>query len=204
MPGVFQLFLLLLLFTPSEFFTSVLADSLSLDFEWQQVSLSLRDSSQYSGRSQPCGSLDGLCCYFLLFPSDYTKRTNYNWYNRQFHVPQFFQFPSKIDVLIPLFTFTRFHSLVAPGHQNQQFYKSSFFFSFLFFFYKIWSSGRDLVIRLYLKIQRSLCVSFSRTDFWVVNLPFVRIVKLQIIAQFHQVVPSLVLFCVNLLHSLIT
>ena len=35
-----------------EFFTSVLADGFSLKFEWQQVSLSLQDSSQYSDRSQ--------------------------------------------------------------------------------------------------------------------------------------------------------
>ena len=34
------------------FFTSGLADGLSLEFEWQQVSLSLQDSSKYSGRSQ--------------------------------------------------------------------------------------------------------------------------------------------------------
>ena len=44
--------LLLLLFTPLEFLTSVLADGYSLEFEWQQVSASLQDSSQYSGRSQ--------------------------------------------------------------------------------------------------------------------------------------------------------
>ena len=41
-----------LLFTPWEFFTSALADGFSLEFEWQQVSSSLQDSSQYSGRSQ--------------------------------------------------------------------------------------------------------------------------------------------------------
>ena len=35
-----------------EFFTSVLADGLSLEFERQQVSSSLQDSSQYSSRSQ--------------------------------------------------------------------------------------------------------------------------------------------------------
>ena len=35
-----------------EFFRSVLADGLSLVFEWQQVSSSLQDSSQYSGHSQ--------------------------------------------------------------------------------------------------------------------------------------------------------
>ena len=46
-----------------------------------------------------------------------------------------------------------------------------FVFLFLFLFlcfdyFKIWSSGRDLVIRLCLRIpEKSLCVSFSKTDF---------------------------------------
>ena len=44
--------LLLLLFTPLEFFTPTLADGLSLETEWQQASSSLQDSSQYSSRSQ--------------------------------------------------------------------------------------------------------------------------------------------------------
>ena len=35
-----------------EFFTSVLADGLSLEFEREEVPSSLQDSSQYSGRSQ--------------------------------------------------------------------------------------------------------------------------------------------------------
>ena len=35
-----------------EFFTSALADGFSLEIEWQQVSSSLQDSSQYYGRSQ--------------------------------------------------------------------------------------------------------------------------------------------------------
>ena len=35
-----------------EFFKSALADNLSLKFEWQQVSSSLKDSAQYSGCSQ--------------------------------------------------------------------------------------------------------------------------------------------------------
>ena len=34
-----------------EFFTSVLADGFQLEFEWKQVSSSLKDSSQDSGRS---------------------------------------------------------------------------------------------------------------------------------------------------------
>ena len=38
-------------FTSCEFFTTTLANGLSLEFEWQQVSLSFQDSSRYSGRS---------------------------------------------------------------------------------------------------------------------------------------------------------
>ena len=34
-----------------EFFTPTLTDCFSLESEWQQVSSSLQDSSQYSGRS---------------------------------------------------------------------------------------------------------------------------------------------------------
>ena len=47
-------------FTPWEFFTSALVDGLSLEFEWQQVSSSLQDSSQYSRHSQQCCHLDDL------------------------------------------------------------------------------------------------------------------------------------------------
>ena len=48
--------------------------------------------------------------YFLVIQSlyqsfgDCTKSTNYNWYNRHFHVPQFLEFPNKIEVFIVLFT----------------------------------------------------------------------------------------------------
>ena len=49
--------LLLLLFTPLEFFTSVLADGFSLEFEWQKFSSSLQDSSR---DSEQCCHLDSL------------------------------------------------------------------------------------------------------------------------------------------------
>ena len=48
------LLLLLLLFIPWEFFTSALADGLSLEFEWQQATYVPQDSSQYSGWFQRC------------------------------------------------------------------------------------------------------------------------------------------------------
>ena len=41
------------------FFSSVLAVSFSLEFEWSQISSSLQDSSQYFGHSHYCCSLDG-------------------------------------------------------------------------------------------------------------------------------------------------
>ena len=59
-PGQQSPLLLLWLFTPLEFFTSVLADGFSLEFEWQQVFSSLQDSSQYSGHPQQCCRLDSL------------------------------------------------------------------------------------------------------------------------------------------------
>ena len=43
-------FIIIIIYT--EFFTSALANGFSLEFEWQQISSSLQDSSQYSGRSQ--------------------------------------------------------------------------------------------------------------------------------------------------------
>ena len=54
-----------------EFFPPALADGFLLVFEWQQVSSSLQDSSQYSDRSQQCCSLDGLGSFsdFQLFSS---------------------------------------------------------------------------------------------------------------------------------------
>ena len=75
--------------------------------------------------------MDGLLssCYFqILLPlyqsfADYTKSTNYNMYHRPFHVPRFFQFPSKVLVLIPLFAFIFFYIL------------GTFLFSFLLFLY---------------------------------------------------------------------
>ena len=83
-------------FTPWEFFTSTLTDGFLLEFEWEKVSSNLLDSSQYSGRSQQCGSLDSLrlARYFQVLQSlyqpfsDCTQSTNYNWYSRHFRVPQ--------------------------------------------------------------------------------------------------------------------
>ena len=44
--------IIIIIIIPLEFFISVFADGLSVEFEWKQVSSSLQDSSQDSGRSQ--------------------------------------------------------------------------------------------------------------------------------------------------------
>ena len=102
-------------FTPWEFFTSADADVFPREFEWQQVSSTLHDSSVYSSRSQQCCSLDSLylSSYSQVLQSlyqsfgDCTKSTNYNWRHRPTFF-FFFQFHSKDEVLIPLYTIFQF------------------------------------------------------------------------------------------------
>ena len=70
-------------------------DGFPLESEWQQVSSSLQNSFQYSGRSQQCFSLDGLhlSFHFQILKSLYqlfrvcTEYANYNRYHRYLHIP---------------------------------------------------------------------------------------------------------------------
>ena len=104
-----------------------------------------------------------------------TKSTNYIWYNCHLHVPQFFQFPRKVEVFILLFTFFQFYSVVI------QYNKVLNFANCLFFLLIIISSGLLAEIRLSNHMSKShwsLCMLFSRTGFWVVHIRFVRMVKL--------------------------
>ena len=104
----------------------------------------------------------------------------------------FFQFPSKIEIFTLLFTFN--FTLWSVGNTKVQNSASSLFVDY----YKIWSSGRDLVIRLYLKIPEEFVCLILQDRFWVVSIRFVRVVKLQFLAQFpvdhlaHPVVSSLI------------
>ena len=83
----------------------------------------------------------------------------------------FFQFPSKVEVLIPLFIFFQFYSVVSRDRKVDYFASSLFSFSFFFFLLIIIKSGLLAGIRwsvCMLKSRRSLCVSFS---FWVEHIP---------------------------------
>ena len=75
-----------------------------------------------------------------------------------FHI--FFQFPSKVEVLIPLFTFFQFYSVVSRDSKVDYFASSLFFFLLI-----IIKSGLLARIRwsvCMLKSHRSLWVAFSR------------------------------------------
>ena len=71
-----------------------------------------------------------------------------------------------------------------------------------------WSSGQDLVIRFYVKIPEEFVCVILQDGCLVVHIPFICMVKFKFLAQFlvdhfaYPVVSNLILFCVNLLHSL--
>ena len=102
-----------------ELSTPALVDGLPLVPKWQVTSC-LQESSSYSSRSRYCCSLDGLhsCSYFQFLQSlnqsfcDCTVCTDYNWYYRHFHIPQFFQFPSTVQILIFRFVFFQCCSII--------------------------------------------------------------------------------------------
>ena len=169
------------------------------------ITASLQDSSRYSGRSQLCSSFDGLhsstyCQVFQpLYESfdDCTKSTNHNEYKRHFHVPQFLNFPSNIEVFILLFIFFQFYFVVSRDSKVQN------FASYLYFLLIIIRSSRLADIRwsvCMLKSNRNLYFSFYRTAaglcmynlFVWLNLNFLHNLPVDHFA--HQVVSSLILF----------
>ena len=84
--------------------TASLLQSLGLfSIFWPICSLDCLRSSSYFQVPQSIYQSFGEC----------TKCTNYNWYHRHFHVPQFFQFVSKVLEFILLFVFFQFYSVVS-------------------------------------------------------------------------------------------
>ena len=74
-------------------------------------------------------------------------------------------------------TYPSFHILSVlfcgqPGQQSRLFCKFSFFVDY----YKVWSSGRDLVIHVYAEVpQEFMCVIFQDRC-WVMHIPFAIII----------------------------
>ena len=64
--------------------------------------------------------------------------------------------------------------------------KSTILQIFFFFvdYYKVWSSGQDLVICLYVKVPLEFMRVIFKDRRWVVHIPFVSMVKYQFLAYF--------------------
>ena len=158
-------------------------------------------------------SLDSLhsSSYFQVLQSLYqffgnsTKSTDYNWYKRHFHVPQFFKFPSKVEVFILLFTFFQFYFVVNRDSKDHSFASSPFLLIII-------SSSRLAEIKgsvCMSKPQKNLYVSFSRTGtrlciyHWFVWTNFNFLHNFQWMTMPTKSYLVLYSFYANLLHSLI-
>ena len=78
----------------------------------------------------------------------------------------FFQFPNKVQVLILLFPFFQFYSVISRDSKVDNFANSFFFFFSFFFFWFFIRSGLLAEIKwsVYMSKSHNLCVSFSRAD----------------------------------------
>ena len=86
--------------------------------------------------------------------------SNYNWYYRHSHIPQFFLVLSQV---LHIYFFFRFILILFSGRPR---WHSSLFWGFFFFLLTITRSGRLAENMWYVcisKSRRSLDVSFSRT-----------------------------------------
>ena len=189
-----------------EFCTPAVTDGFRLVYEWQQVSTSLQDSSRYSGQSQQSYSLDGIqtSSYFQFVQSLYqsfgncTDRTNYLRNHRHFLVPHSFFFFCSLSRYwnLSLFSLSFGFTLWLAGMAKFTIRQVLFF---------LWLSLglvvlAELDFRLFLKISANLVSLIILGRFWVVHIPFVRMVKFKIIARFpfdhllHSFVSSIILF----------
>ena len=143
------------------------------DWSLRDKSSSLQDSFQNSSRSQQCCCSHGLhsSSYFQVLQSLYqsfgnsTKNTNYNWYNRHFHVPQFFFNSLARSMYLSLFSLS-FDFTLWSGRTAK-----FTILQVLFFLLIVIRSDRLVEIRgsvCISKSQRSLCVSISTTK----HIPF--------------------------------
>ena len=129
-----------------EFFTPVLGDGFSLKFERSQVSRTLL--SILADLNNAVVLMLSTCSLISKSFRNCTKSSNYNRYHSHFHVPQFFQFPSKVQVLIFLlsFSFTQWSPRTAKSTIRQV----------LFFLLIITRTGNLA------KIRWSICISKSQ------------------------------------------
>ena len=105
----------------------------------------------------------------------------------------FLNFPCKSEVHIPIFLFFEFHSVVC--RESKILNPASSLFLWI-----IIRSGRLTQIRWSPCISKEFVCHIPQDRFWVVHIPFVRMVEFQLLEQFpmdhlaHPIVPSLIPF----------
>ena len=96
-----------------------------------------------------------------------------------------------------------FFSVVCRGSKIYNSASCIFFVVVVDDYYKIWSSGRDYMIRLYHKLLLVSLRFILQERFWVVHIPFVYMVKFKFLAHFpvdplsHPVLSSLTLLLLS-------
>ena len=165
-------------------------------FQWN---LSVRKSLQVS--KTLLSILADLKSLYQSF-GDCATRTNYNWYNRLFHVPQFFNSLARSRYL---FLFSLSFNVTLWSAWTAK----STILQVLSFLLIIIRSGRQAEIRWSFVSQNPIgvCVSFSRTGLCIYHLfvcsNFNFLHNSLWITLFTQSCLVLYSFCANLLHSLI-
>ena len=183
--------------THREFFTPVLADG----FPPKSNS-----KSPLVARTLLCilADLNNAVVWMVFTPPLISNSScpNYNWYHRHLYVPYFLNslaMSRYLSLFSPSFSF---YFVVSRNGKVLNLAGSLFsFFFFLFFFFvyhSVWSSGRDWVICLYLKIPENFVWLIFLDGFRVVHIPFGRMVKFKLLAQFpvdhlSHIVPSYIL-----------
>ena len=167
-----------------ELFTPALAVDIPLEFEWENVSSRLQDSAQYSVLIM---LYFGWFLLVFLFPFPRVPLPIFWWLYRAHRLklvsPSLscsiaFSVPKQGPGTYLSFRFLSILLCRLPGRQSPQ-------FDWLSFFVDYHCSDRLDKIKWSVcisKSQRSLFVSFSR--FWVMHIPFVRMVKLKFLARF--------------------
>ena len=111
----------------------------------------------------------------FINPSMTYQETNYTWYTSHFHIPQFFSIHLQGQGNYLSFYFLSILLCGQPGQHSSQFGKFSFFVVVVDY-HKVWSSGQDYMIRLYVKIRLEFVCLIFQERCWVVHTPFVRVV----------------------------
>ena len=115
----------------------MLADCLSLESEWQQVSSRLQDSPEYSSRSYQSSHLYGVD-FFQAF-GDHSKRTNFNWYHCHPHVPLFCSFCSQamfkyFSIFVLTFIFILWSTVMAKSTRWRVHY---YYYYYYYYYYSL-------------------------------------------------------------------